>query len=172
MALAPSVAVTVASPIAVRPATPSDWPDVIRLVLALAEYEHLTPPDTAAQQRLFNDTFGNRPRIQVFLGFADSQAVAYMILLETYSSFTALPTLFIEDLFVLEAFRKRGVGHALFSLAIAEAKQRGCGRVEWSVLTWNQLAINFYERHGARRLTEWHFYRLDSVEFDRLLAAK
>jgi GNAT superfamily N-acetyltransferase len=78
---------------------------------------------------------------------------------ETYSTFLALPTLYLEDLFVLEEFRGRRVGYALFSHCAQEALRRGCGRFEWAVLDWNQHAIEFYERLGARHLHDWRIYR-------------
>ncbi len=88
------------------------------------------------------------------------EAVAYAITFETYSSFLARPTLYLEDLFVLPAFRRQSVGSAMMSHLIAEARSSGCGRVEWVVLDWNTDAQQFYRRLGAAHLTEWQTYRL------------
>jgi len=145
----------------VRKAVASDEPAIFALVDALADYEKLTRPSAEARQRLIRDLFGPKPRIDCFLAFMDGYPCGYAIVLETYSSFLALPTLYLEDLFVIEEYRKRSVGRALFDTALAEAKQRGCGRMEWTVLDWNQVAIDFYRKSGARHLAEWHLYRID-----------
>jgi GNAT superfamily N-acetyltransferase len=145
----------------VRRAVREDTLTLWRLIDALAGYEKLSPPDDAAKARLAEDLFGPRPRIDAFLAEMNGSAVGYALILETYSSFLALPTLFLEDIFVLSEWRGQKVGSALFHEVIAEARRRGCGRIEWAVLTWNQLAIDFYERYGAKRLEDWRVYRLD-----------
>ena len=96
--------------------------------------------------------------------------VGYAFMFETYSTFLALPTLYLEDLFVLPEHRKRGAGSALFRAVVAEAGRRGCGRVEWVVLDWNMLARNFYHRVGARHLDDWCYYRLTRDRFDAVPA--
>ena len=146
----------------IRPATSADGETFLTLVDALADYEKLNRPSPEARQRLLSDAFGERPRISVFLGEMEGQAVAYAIVLETYSSFLALPTLYLEDLFVIPGARRHGMGRAFFQALAAEAVRRGCGRMEWVVLDWNQLAIDFYEKLGARRMSEWYTYRLDA----------
>jgi GNAT superfamily N-acetyltransferase len=155
--------------IEVRKVTPADAPALLALIDALADYEKLDPPDDAAKARLIADLFSERPRVESHLAFVDGRPVGYTFIFETYSTFLALPTLFLEDLFVLPEFRSQKVGSALFRAVIAEADRRGCGRVEWSVLDWNQLAIDFYQRYGARHLKEWHSYRLVQTDFDRIL---
>lgn len=130
------------------------------LVVALAEYERLEPPDREAKARLKRDAFSDRPRFEAYLAFLDEQPVGYAIIFETYSSFLAKPTLYLEDLFVLPSARKQKVGYELFKFLIGLALERGCGRMEWQALNWNQLAIEFYERLGATRLSEWLPYRL------------
>jgi GNAT superfamily N-acetyltransferase len=157
--------------ISVRTAKPADAPALLELIDALAAYEKLTPPDHAAKERLVRDMFAPRPRIQSLLVEVDGTPAGYTLFFETYSSFLALPTLYLEDLFVLPEFRSRRVGSALFREMIAEARRRGCGRMEWSVLDWNQLAIDFYDRFGARRLREWHYYRLSREDMERILGA-
>ena len=148
--------------VTIRPATPADGDAFLALVDALADYERLDPPDSDARRRLLNDAFGERPRISVFLAELERRAVAYAIVLETYSSFLALPTLYLEDIFVVPEARRHGVGRAMFTALAAEAVRRGCGRMEWVVLDWNQAAVDFYARFGARHLAEWHTYRLDA----------
>lgn len=144
----------------VRPATPSDGPALTALIDALADYEKLERPSEAARDRLQHDLFGPKPRIECHLALLGSEAVGYSILLETYSSFLALPTLYLEDLFVLPAFRGRRVGYALFEEARREARRRGCGRMEWTVLSWNRLAIDFYNKAGGKHVDEWQLFRI------------
>ena len=144
----------------IRKAAVSDEPAILALVDALADYEKLDRPSPDARVRLINDLFGPKPRIECFLAFMDGYPVGYAILLETYSSFLALPTLYLEDLFLLEEYRKRGAGRALFLAALDEAKRRGCGRMEWTVLHWNTPAIDFYRKLGATHMAEWQLYRV------------
>ena len=147
--------------VTVHPATPLDGNTWLALVDALADYEKLDPPTPEARQRLLNDAFGPEPhRIQVYIAEVDGGAVAYAITCETYSSFLALPTLYLEDIFVLPDARRHGVGRTMFRYLAGEARRRGCGRMEWVVLDWNQLAIDFYDKLGARHMKEWHTYRL------------
>lgn len=158
--------------IQVRRAEAQDAGTLLHLIEALAHYEKLTPPDDAAKGRLVRDIFGEKPRLDAFLAEADGVPAGYALVFETYSSFLALPTLFLEDFFVLPSYRGQKVGSKLFRAMVAEAKQRGCGRMEWSVLDWNRLAIDFYERMGARRMQEWLYYRLLPEDMDRLLRAE
>lgn len=154
--------------LAIRPATPADVERFLELVDALADYEKLARPTQEARERLARDGFGDAPLFHPYLAELDGVAVGYAIVFYTYSSFLALPTLFLEDLFVLEEARGRGAGNALFRFVAGEAVRRGCGRMEWVVLDWNQPAIDFYERMGARRLTEWYTYRLAGEEIARV----
>jgi GNAT superfamily N-acetyltransferase len=144
----------------VRRAVESDAQALLSLIDALAEYEKLDRPTGEARDRLVRDMFGPKPRIDGLLVFMDGYPVGYAIVLETYSSFLALPTLYLEDLFVLPEYRGRRAGLALFEEVKAEAVRRGCGRIEWTVLDWNQLAIDFYNRLGAQHMKEWQLYRI------------
>jgi GNAT superfamily N-acetyltransferase len=153
----------------VRKATSADEFAIHALVKALADYEKLTPPDEAARRRLINDIFGPKPRLECYLAEIDGTAVAYSFIFESYSSFLALPTLYLEDLFVLEEYRKQGAGYALFKAMVAEAHQRGCGRMEWTVLDWNTPAIDFYRRLGAAHMNEWHLYRLVRTDMEKII---
>lgn len=153
----------------IRKATASDAPALLALIDALAEYEKLDPPDVAAKQRLIKDLRGEHSRFEAYLAELNDRAVAYAIAFETYSSFLALPTLYLEDIFVLPDYRKMKIGVTLFKAMVAEAHRRGCGRMEWSVLDWNQLAIDFYKNMGARHMNEWHLYRLTRTDMERIL---
>ena len=154
--------------ITVRKATPADADLLIQLILGLAEFEKLPPPDKAAQRRLVNDAFGPNPRFEVFLAEIEGVVAGYAFTFETYSTFLALPTLYLEDLFVLPQYRGHKVGYALVLHLAAEAAHRGCGRIEWVVLDWNTHAQEFYKRLGARHLPDWYFYRLDGEALERL----
>jgi GNAT superfamily N-acetyltransferase len=155
--------------VTIRRAEAEDGPTIVRLITALADFEKLPPPDEAGQTRFLNDAFGLRPRFEIFLAEHEGEVAGYAFVFETYSTFLALPTLYLEDLFVLEEYRGKRVGYALFRHSAGEAVRRGCGRFEWTVLEWNQHAINFYERLGARHLHDWHIYRLDREGLDKLV---
>ncbi len=158
-------------PVKIRETKPEDAETFLNLVDALADYENLTRPDISARERLIRDGFGERRRFASLLAEIDGKAVGYAIYFETYSSFLALPTLYLEDIFVLTEYRNRKAGYLLFMGCVREAHRRGCGRMEWMVLDWNQLASNFYERVGARRLKEWLPYRLVRRDMEALLGS-
>jgi len=154
----------------VREATPADAPQLLALVDALADYEKLPRPAEDARLRLVRDGFGPTPRFHALLAEAGGAAVGYALYFETYSSFLARPTLYLEDLFVLPAHRTAGHGGRLFRSVAAEAARRECGRMEWSVLKWNRLALDFYDRLGAAPLDDWQTYRLDGAALARAAA--
>jgi GNAT superfamily N-acetyltransferase len=144
----------------VRRAWPDDAQAILTLVDALADYERLDRPSADARERLVRDLFGPKPRLECWLAFLDGYPVGYAFVFETYSSFLALPTLYLEDLFILEEYRGRKAGYALFQHILDEAKRRGCGRMEWTVLDWNELAMDFYGKLGAKWMKEWRLYRI------------
>ena len=159
-------------PFTLRRAQRPDAPDLLRLVCALAEFEKLDSPDAEAQQRLIEDSFGAKPRIESWLAFAAGRAqpVGYAMLLETYSSFLARPTLYLEDVFVLPEFRGRGIGGAFLRHCVALAHERGCGRMEWTCLDWNTRAQRVYEdKLGAQRMSEWYLYRITRPAMEKFL---
>jgi GNAT superfamily N-acetyltransferase len=155
-------------PFSIRQATREDGTGLIKLIVALAEFEKLTPPDAEARKRLLEDGFGERPRFETWLAFAagSKEPVGYALIFETYSSFLARPSLYLEDIFVLPEYRGRGIGSALLRHCIGLAHERDCGRVEWTCLDWNTRAQCTYEKLGAQRLSQWYLYRLtrDSIE--------
>jgi GNAT superfamily N-acetyltransferase len=145
-----------------RPATAVDGPAVIGLITALADFEKLPPPDEAGRARLLEHGFGPKPRFETWLATVPDSAapVGYVLVFETYSTFEARPSLYIEDLFVLPAYRKLGIGTALLELCRRLARERGCGRMEWTCLDWNKRAQCVYESLGATPMKEWILYRL------------
>lgn len=155
----------------VRPASAADAAHLLELVDALADYEKLDRPGADARERLAQDAFGPRPRFGVLLAEGDGGIAGYALFFETYSSFRAQPTLWLEDLFVRPERRGGGHGLRLFRAVAAEAHRRGCARMEWNVLRWNRLAIDFYARLGAAALDEWQTYRLDGAALDAVAGA-
>ncbi len=153
----------------VRAARPADAGIVLSLIDALADYEKLPRPDAAARARLLEDGFGSAPRYHALIaeGGDPPAPVGYALYFETYSSFLARPTLYLEDLFIIPEARRGGHGLALFRALARVARSRGCARMEWSVLKWNRLAIDFYDHLGAAPLAEWQPYRLEGEALDR-----
>lgn len=145
-----------------------NFDEFIYLIERLAEYEKLEPPDAKAKVRLKRDALRRNPPYEAFIGRVGKKAVSYIIYFTTYSSFLALPTLYIEDIFILKEHRRRGIGKRMFRFCVQKAKEKGCGRVEWCVLTWNEPAIKFYEKHGGTRLG-WFFYRMTREQIGDLL---
>ena len=151
---------TRAPEIALRPATRADVPVVARLIRALAEYEHLAHECAADEASLELHLFGPRPFAEVILAEVDGEPAGFAFFFHNYSTFLARPGLYLEDLFVVPERRGLGLGRRLLAALAALAVERGCGRLEWSVLKWNAPAIGFYERLGAVVMEEWQVYRL------------
>ncbi len=148
------------SPITLRAARPDDVPLILRFIRGLAEYERLAHACIATEDGLTRTLFGERPGAEVVLAYVDHEAVGFALFFHNYSTFLAQPGLYLEDLFVDPAFRSRGVGRALLAHLAAIAEARDCGRLEWSVLDWNVDAIAFYEKLGARGLSDWTVHRI------------
>ena len=145
----------------IRRAVRKDSSQFLDLLVALADFEHLKPPDNEARRRIIEDIFSRRwLRMFVAEEKVSRKLVGYALYYYTYSSFLAKRTLYLEDIFVLEEHRKMGVGRNLFMKCVDEAAKKECGRMEWAVLTWNKNAIKFYEKQGANSLSDWRYYRL------------
>jgi GNAT superfamily N-acetyltransferase len=147
----------------IRPATPADVPTVCRLIRALAEYERLTHALALDEGRLREHLFGPRPFAEALLAEEDGEAVGYALYFHNYSTFRCAPTLYLEDLFVVPERRGRGHGKALLAAVARVAVERGCPRLEWSVLDWNEPAIRFYRSLGAESMDMWRIYRLSGA---------
>jgi len=139
--------------------------DFISLVKKLAEYENQNPPDSQAECRLRKDGLSESPKFEAYLVKKQGKIVGYLIYYMTYSSYLGLPTLYIEDIFVLEEKRRKGIGRNMFEFCVHQAKNRNCGRIEWCVYNWNTSAIKFYEKLQATRLDKT-YYRLDTKQID------
>lgn len=152
----------------IRPATPRDVPAIVALIRGLAEYEKLDHECAVTVAKIRRHGFGRRRYFETLICSRERQAIGFALYFFTYSTFAACPTLYLEDLFVLPAERRRGAGHALLVALARIALRRGCGRMEWTVLDWNTPAIRFYERLGAILRREWILTRLSSAPLSRL----
>ncbi len=151
----------------IRKANRSDSEQLINLIIGLAEFERLKPPDKRARARLALDIF-EKERVKVFVASEKGKLAGYALYFYTYSSFLARPTLYLEDIFVQEESRRGGIGKALFVRCVREATKQCCGRMEWQVLTWNRKAMGFYESVGAKMLDDYRLFRLDEKELHDL----
>ncbi|NJR22278.1 MAG: GNAT family N-acetyltransferase [Richelia sp. CSU_2_1] len=148
------------SEIILRPAVLADAPVLFDLIKALAEYEKLSHAVTGSVADLEQHLFGPRPFAEAILAELDGQAVGWALFFYNYSTFLTKPGIYLEDLFVLPEFRGRGIGKSLIVYLAKLAVERDCGRLEWSVLDWNELAIGFYKRMGADVLPDWRICRV------------
>jgi GNAT superfamily N-acetyltransferase len=155
----------------VRAATPDDADAVFALIRGLAEYERLTHLVRGSAATLRQHLFGPRPFAEVLVAEDDGGAVGFALFFHSYSTFLTAPGLWLEDLFVLPAHRRRGIGSALLARVAAVAVGRGCARLEWTVLDWNEPAIAFYRRQGADVLPDWRVCRLTGTALARLAAS-
>jgi GNAT superfamily N-acetyltransferase len=150
------------------PATELDVPVILNLIQALAEYEKLSHLVTATEARLRETLFGGRPAAEALLAYWEGECAGFALFFPNYSTFLAQPGIFLEDLYVKPHLRGRGIGLALLKHLARLASDRGCGRLEWEVLDWNEPSIRFYRKLGAVPLEEWTKYRLAGDALSRL----
>jgi GNAT superfamily N-acetyltransferase len=141
-------------------ATERDVPLILRLIKGLAEYEKLTDEVRATEDDLRRSLFGPNPSAEVVVGYAGDEPVGFALFFHNYSTFLAKPGMYLEDLFVLPAWRGHGYGRQLLAHLATLAVERGCGRLEWAVLDWNEPAIGFYKSLGAKPLHDWTVFRV------------
>jgi GNAT superfamily N-acetyltransferase len=158
----------VTTAIDIRNATELDVPLVLDLIRQLAEYERLSDRVTASEQSLRDTLFREPPAAEVLLASLHEETVGFAVFFTNYSTFLAKPGIYLEDLFVKPHARGKGVGKALFTRLARLAVDRGCGRIEWSVLDWNEPSIHFYESLGAIALKEWTTFRLAGAALEKL----
>ena len=154
--------------ITLRIAEPADVSLILSFIRALGEYERLSAEVIATEQSLRQTLFGERRYAEVVIADCHGHPAGFALFFHNYSTFLAKPGIYLEDLFVDPAFRKHGVGKALLQHLARLAVERGCGRLEWSALNWNRLAIDFYLQLGAVALSEWSSYRLSGDALLRL----
>ena len=155
----------------IRAARKTDVPLIARLIRDLARYEKLEHEVTMTEEKVDRALFGKRPYAETLIAEEDEEALGFALFFHNFSTFLAQPGLYLEDLYVVPAARGKGVGRALLERLAQIAIERECGRLEWAVLNWNQDAIRFYERLGAKPNSEWTVYRL-AGEHLRALARK
>ena len=152
----------------IRPAAEDDVPLVLALIRELAEYEQMADQVVATEADVHRALFGATPHAQAVIAALGETPVGFALFFPSFSTFLAKPGLYLEDLYVRPEFRGRGFGRRLLVYLARIATSRGCGRFEWSVLDWNEVAIRSYRRAGAVPLDEWTVYRVTGDALDRL----
>lgn len=153
---------------AIRAATADDIATILRFIRALAEFERLSHQVAVDAAALARNLFGPRAYAECLIAEADGVAAGFALYFHNFSTFAGKPGLYLEDIYVEPAFRGRGIGRAFFRELATIALARDCGRLEWSVLDWNENAIRFYRGMGAEPLSDWTVMRLTPVEMERL----
>ena len=155
-------------PITIRPATEADVPLILRFIRELAEYERLLHEVVATEEGLRETLFGARPAAEVVIAEDGREPAGFALFFHNYSTFLAQPGIYLEDLYVRPEARGRGVGRALLAHLAALGRARGCGRLDWWVLNWNESAIRFYRSLGAQSMDDWTVFRLTGESLARL----
>ena len=150
----------------IAPATIDHAPSILSFIKELAEFEKLTHLVVATEAMLKETLFGPKPQAEVVLAFLNDEPVGFALYFHNFSTFIARQGLYIEDLYVRPHARSMGIGKALLLHVGSIAKERGCGRLEWSVLNWNENAIRLYKRLGAEPMDEWTVMRVTGKALD------
>lgn len=156
------------SDLILRFAEPADCDVLFKLIKALAEYEKLSHAVTGDAVALKEHLFGSPRYVEAILAEYTGQAVGFALFFHNYSTFLTKPGIYLEDLFVLPEYRQQGIGRELITKIAQIAVERGCGRLEWSVLDWNEPAIAFYRRMGATILDDWRICRVTDEALSKL----
>ena len=152
----------------IRAAVPGDEALLLELVRELAEYERLAHEVEATPAVLAESLFADQPAAEAVIAEWQGRAAGFALFFTNFSTFVGRPGLYLEDLYVREAFRGRGIGKGLLLHLAGIARERNYGRMEWSVLDWNQPAIDFYHSLGAKPMDEWTVFRLDESALQRV----
>lgn len=155
----------------IREAVEADLPTIAGLIRGIAEYERLSHEVVMDDELLRRNLFGPRPYAEVLLGEEDGRPVGFALYFHNFSTFLGRPGIYLEDLFVQPEHRAKGYGKALLKRLAEIAVERGCGRLEWAVLDWNEPAIGFYRKLGARPMDEWTVFRLTGDALTDLAAS-
>jgi len=154
--------------ISIVAAKPDDVPTILSFIRKLADYEKLEHELHVSEELLREHLFGRRPCAEAILARVGSEAVGFALFFQTFSTFVGRPGVWLEDVFVLSEHRGKGIGRALLRRVAGIAVERSCGRLEWSVLDWNEPAIRFYRELGARPMDDWTTQRLTGESLARL----
>ncbi len=152
----------------IRPATKEDAPVIFSLIKELADYEHLSNEVVASVDDIRKTLFCEQPFAEILIGEVEGHPVSFALFFYNYSTFLGKPGIYLEDLYVQPGHRGKGIGSKMLAHIAALAKERNCGRFEWSVLDWNSPAIRTYEKLGATPMKEWILYRLGGEALERL----
>ena len=154
--------------IAIRPATKADVAIIFGLIRELAEYEKLSHEVAATEEMIAHGLFGPRAYAECLIAEIDDEPAGFALFFYNFSTFAGKPGLYLEDLFVKPEYRNRGLGMQFFRELGKIARDRDCGRMEWSVLDWNEPALAFYQKLGARSMSDWTVQRLARPEIEKL----
>lgn len=154
----------------IKPATIKDVPLILSFIKELAEYEKLIHEVVATEDILKETLFGNQAHAEVIIGYLNGVPVSFALFFHNFSTFLGRPGIYLEDLFVKPETRGKGIGQKMLAYLAHLAKSRKCGRLEWWVLDWNETAIGFYKRIGAKAMHEWTVYRVTDQALDELAA--
>lgn len=157
-----------ANAVRIDPATPADVPVIRQLIMELAVFERLAHEAQATDAQLHEHLFGQRRSAEVVIARSGAEVAGFALFFQNFSTFMGRPGLYLEDLFVRQQFRGQGHGDALLKHLAGVALERGCGRFEWSVLDWNQRAIDFYKNLGAQPMAEWTTFRVTGDALQKL----
>ena len=149
-------------------ASEEDIPLILTFIRRLAEYERLSSEVVVTEELLRESLFGNRPAAEVILGHYKDKPAGFAVFFQNFSTFRGRPGLYLEDLFVVPEMRGKGFGRAMLVYLAKLARERKCGRFEWSVLDWNESAIRFYRNLGAVPMNDWTVFRLTGEALERL----
>lgn len=155
----------------IKPATINDVPLILSFIKELAEYEKLSHAVVATESLLMKSLFGENPHAEVLIGYLDGNPVSFALFFHNFSTFLGQPGIYLEDLYVKPEARGQGIGQKMLSYLAHLAKERECGRFEWWVLDWNEVAIGFYKKLGAKAMDEWTVYRVTGQSLDDLAAS-
>ena len=156
----------------IEPATSDDVPLILQMIKGLAEYEKLSDQVVATEDSLRDTLFGAHPAAEVVIGYAGDQPVGFALFLHNYSTFLAQRGLYLEDLFVVPEWRGKGLGRQLLAHLARIAVERNCGRMEWSVIDWNEPALRVYRGIGATPLDDWTICRLTGDALTKLAGTR
>ena len=159
---------TLATTFAIRPATPADVTHIQSMIVELAVFEKLEHLVVATEEKLHEGLFGPHPACEAIVGEVDGEVVTFALFFHNFSTFLTKRGLYLEDLYVRQSQRGKGIGSRMLKHLARLAVERGCGRFEWSVLDWNTPAINFYKSMGAEILPDWRICRVTGAPLETL----
>ena len=154
--------------LSIRVATANDTPLILQFIKELAEYEQLLHEVVATEELLQETLFGSKAYAEVIIGYFDKKPASFALFFHNFSTFLGKPGIYLEDLYVRPEFRGQGIGQIMLAYLAKLAKDRKCGRLEWWVLDWNETAIKFYKKIGAKAMDEWTVQRVSGQELNNL----